>query len=1107
MKLDFRQRLLTTTLLVGASMVASPVLAQTTPPAPAQNPPDNSGTPTAPETTAPLAGQTTPPSTNAQGAPVKAPQEIIITGTRIPQPNLTSASPVTVLSAQEVKLQGTTRTEDLINSLPQAFSAQGSNVSNGATGTATVNLRGLGPARTLVLINGKRLQPGSPVAGGDVPDINFVPSALIKRVDVLTGGASSVYGADAVAGVVNFIMDTNYRGFRIDGQASAFMHDNRAGQAIIGANEEKGFRPPHGMSTNGGSQDIAGVFGAGFDDNRGSIVAYATYRNQGSVLEATRDYSFCNVSANPAYISAGQSWYCGGSSTNALGRFRAVDPVVGTKTSGRVSSTLGPNLANGSGSLVPGFDLFNFAPYNYFQRPDERYTFGTFAEYEISPGAKPYMEAMFMHDHTDAQIAPSGDFGNTTLINCDNPLLNRTAGSAARPAQFDSDGNLLRPAAPNRSVFDAICGTPGNRVGESVLTDNNGVVTGISGTPTNFTDPVTGATFQRAKLQINRRNVEGGGRDDDLEHTDYRIVLGMRGDLLKGLSYDAYYQYGTSRRSETYFNDFSVVRLNRALDVVANPAGPNGVAGVPVGTPVCRSALGGASAIDPNCVPYDVFSQGAVSQAALGYLQTPGFQRGNVSETVADANVTLDGAEYGLQTPWADRGIGINVGAEYRKESLQFNTDVEFSTGDLAGQGGPTLPTSGIFDVKELFTEVQVPIVSHSFIEEFTITGGYRYSKYNIRGGSSPSTDTYKISAELAPIRDVRLRASYNRAVRAPNIIELFFPTGLGLSVGADFCAGSTPTFTQAQCANTGVTAAQYGNVSTNPANQYNSVFSGNANLTPEKADTYTAGIVVQPRWVPGLAFTVDYFNIKVKNLISPLSFNGVLATCALTANPTFCGFIHRDAGGSLTDLPSGFITLQTQNVGGLQTKGFDFNGSYAHKFSGLGTLNISFVGTWLRHLIFDTGINPGSGLDGVYDCAGFYGATCSFGSVFTAPNPKWRHKLRVGFTLPNGLGISGQWRYFGSVKNDTLSGDPDLNFLQGPHSFPNDAKIPSQSFFDLALTARITDRYNFRLGANNIFDKSPPIVGADVSANGNTFPQMYDSLGRFIFAGFTVDF
>ena len=219
MKLDFRQRLLTTTLLVGASMVASPALAQSTPPA-TPSPPDNAATPSTPDTTGPQEGQSTVPSTNAQGGTVQTSQDIVITGTRIPQPNLTSASPVTVLSAQEVKLQGTTRTEDLINSLPQAFAAQGSNVSNGATGTATVNLRGLGPNRTLVLINGRRLQPGDPTAGGNVADINFIPSSMIKRVDVLTGGASSVYGADAVAGVVNFIMDTNYRGLRIDAQAS-----------------------------------------------------------------------------------------------------------------------------------------------------------------------------------------------------------------------------------------------------------------------------------------------------------------------------------------------------------------------------------------------------------------------------------------------------------------------------------------------------------------------------------------------------------------------------------------------------------------------------------------------------------------------------------------------------------------------------------------------------------------------------------------------------------------------------------------------------------------------------------------------------------------------
>ena len=620
-------RLLATTLLAGVGFAASPALAQMDAPA-IPSTPDSAAAPNA----AVSQPAQTVPSTNAQGTVEKS-QDIVITGTRIPQPNLTSASPVTVLSAQEVKLQGTTRTEDLINSLPQAFSAQGSNVSNGATGTATVNLRGLGPVRTLVLVNGRRLQPGDPTANGNVPDINFIPSSIIKRVDVLTGGASSVYGADAVAGVINFIMDTNYRGLRIDAQASTFMHYNDTNQAILKANEASGFRPPHGMSTNGGSQDISAAFGAGFDDNRGSIMAYATYRNQGSVLESTRDYSFCNLAS-----TADQSWTCGGSSTSAEGRVRVFNPVTGVRLfNGHVSGN----------QLVGGAPNFNFAPYNYFQRPDERYTFGTFADYEIAPGAKPYLEAMFMHDHSVAQIAPSGDFSNTTYVNCDNPLL-------------------------SAQELATIC-IPGATFSNPALVN-----------------PATGLPSQLASVLISRRNIEGGGRDDDLEHSDYRIVGGIKGDLLRGLSYDAYYQFGTSRLSETYYNDFSIVRMQRAIDVLPSPA-TGGVAGVPIGTPVCRSVLNGT---DPNCVPWNVFQTGGVTNAALNYLQTPGFQRGNVNETVADANVTLEGGEYGLQTPWADRGIGINVGAEYRKELLNFNTDIEFQTGDLAARAvRPCRPT------------------------------------------------------------------------------------------------------------------------------------------------------------------------------------------------------------------------------------------------------------------------------------------------------------------------------------------------------------------------------------------------------------------------------
>ncbi|MFL6795361.1 MAG: TonB-dependent receptor domain-containing protein [Sphingomicrobium sp.] len=1056
MKLNFRQRLLATTLLVGAGTVASPAFAQnpaTPPECPPGTPagtagcsPPDTATGSQPETTTPVEGQTAVPSTSATGETVRAPQDIVITGTRIPQPNLTSASPVTVISSQEVKLQGTTRTEDLINSLPQSFASQGSNVSNGATGTATVNLRGLGPTRTMVLVNGRRLMPGDPAF--PVADINFIPAAMIKRVDVLTGGASSVYGADAVAGVVNFIMDTNFRGLRVDAQASTYMHDNRAGAKILGPNADLGYRPPHGLSTNGGAQDIAAAFGAGFDDNRGSIMAYATYRKQDAVLEASRDYAFCALGANSAEDAAEAGpFYCGGSGTSAQGRIRVFDPVDGTKLfDGHVEGN----------QLLPGVPLFNFAPYNFFQRPDERYTFGAFADYEISPGAKPYLEAMFMNDRSDAVIAPSGNFGNTTYVNCDNPLL-----SAQQLALICQPGHTFtNPALVN---------------------------------------PATGLPSELASVLINRRNVEGGGRDADLEHTAWRVVAGIRGELLKGVSYDAYYQFGTTRFAQTFLNDFSVTRLQRATDVVTDPDS---------GLPVCRSVLTGQ---DPLCVPYNVFQTGAVTQAALDYLQTPGFQRGDAKETIADANLTIDGGEYGIQTPWSDRGFGLNVGGEYRKESLDFQVDQEFASGDLAGQGGPTLPVSGGFDVREAFAELQLPIVNHSFIEELTVGAGYRYSDYKVNDHHF-STDTYKLSLELAPVRDIRARASYNRAVRAPNIVELFGPASLGLAGGTDFCAGATPIFTPAQCALTGVSAAQYGNVDTNPANQYNARFSGNVNLLPEKADTYTVGLVVQPRWVPGLAFTVDYFDIKVKNLISGLPFNGVLASCALSGDPAFCDLIQRDITGSLTNLPTGFIALQTRNVGGLRTKGIDLNASYSRRIGGMGTLNVSFVGTWLKKLEFDTGISPGVlGMDGVYDCVGFFGATCTSGAPFTSPNMKWRHKLRAGFTLPMGLGISGQWRHFSSVRNDSLSEDADLNFAQGPHSAPGNAKLNAQNYFDLSLTARLADRYNFRMGANNIFDKSPPVAAGDVvgppSGNGNTFPQMYDALGRFVFAGVTVDF
>jgi outer membrane receptor protein involved in Fe transport len=782
------------------------------------------------------------------------------------------------------------------------------------------------------------------------------------------------------------------------------------------------------------------VIGAGFDDGRGHVTAYATYRKQNPVLQRDRDYSFCAAASLTAAqaTTLGRELNCGGSATSANGSFFT---NVGT-------FQVGPNR-----TFIPGTTTFNFAPYNYYQRPDERYTFGLFANYEISGALQPYLEAMFMDDRSDAQIAPSGNFFNTTSINCDNPLL-----SAQQRAIVCSPANLVGFAADNPA-------TPANEASP----------------PTVFIDQ-NGNPYFRGILYAARRNVEGGGRDDDLQHTDYRIVAGMRGDLNSVWSYDMSYQYGRVVFAQTYRNDFSIQRIARALDVVD---GPN-----PGVDPVCRSTLNG---VDAACVPWDIFALGGVSQASLDYLQTPLFSRGITQETVANFSITGLLGEYGFQSPWAADGIAINAGAEYRKEKLDFFTDSGFTSGDGAGQGGATIGVQGEFDVKELFAEVQIPLISdRPFFEQLEFRAGYRYSKYDV-GNNSFSTDTYKFEGEWAPVRDIRFRASYNRAVRAPNVVELFSAQSVGLTGNFDPCSGAVPTATAAQCALTGVTAGQYGSIQPNPAQQYNGLLGGNPNLAPEIADSITLGVVLQPRFLPRFALTVDWFDIQIDDAITFLTPDTTIQQCINTGNPDFCSLIHRSPGnGSLWISPNGYTEATNQNIGGLSTRGVDVNASYVQPIGGLGDLNFSFVGTWVDELI--TEAFPGED----FDCAGFHGAQCG------TPTPEWRHKFRVGYTHPSGVGISAQWRYFSAVDDERLSSDPSLAGTVGP----GDDHYGSQSYIDLVLTASIGDHYNFRLGANNILDRIPPISVTNAPfGNGNTYPQVYDALGRYIFAGVTLDF
>ena len=1012
------------------------------------------------------------PSVSSDGDASEDEGAIVVTGSRIPQPNLTSISPVTVMNQQEMKLQGSTRTEDLINTLPQAFGELGGNLANGATGTATANLRGLGSDRTMVLINGRRLVPGDPIV--PTPDLNVIPSFIVERVDVLTGGASSVYGADAVAGVINFVMDTDFEGVRLDGQYSFYQHNNNSTTGITDALNARGFGYPRGHVADGGAVDLNMAVGAGFDDGRGHVVAYAGYRKLEEVTQDRRDYSACasqartpaQAATNPPGGQAGAPlFFCGGSATSANGTVIAFEDFGGATGVTSTFYQIGPNR-----TLIPGFTPYNFAPTNFYQRPDERYTLGFFANYEISESLQPYLEGMFMDDRTVAQIAPSGDFGNTLTINCDNPLL----------------------SAQQRAILCA----PANLITEVLITGYPLVNSQSPGPPKIFTDPTTGQPYTRGFAQILRRNVEGGGRISDLQHTNYRLVAGLRGDLGSSWSYDSYYMFGQTNYAQTYLNDFSVTRLTNSLDVVDDPRTPGVV------DPICRARLAGS---DLACLPYNIFDLSKpITPDVLNYLQTTGLQRGVTQQTIASASVTGDLGQYGLQFPGATSGVGIALGVEYRRETLELQTDASYQllpSSDLAGQGSPTLPTNGSFSVKEVFGELRIPIIEEGFLHNLSIEAGYRYSDYDL-GARGVTTDTYKIGVDFSPVRDIRFRGAYNRAVRAPNIQELFGPQYVGLNGAGDPCSGAAPSASLAACQAMDVTAAQYGKIAGNPAGQYNGLVGGVSTLEPEVADTITLGVVLQPSFLPRFALTVDWFDIKIENAIQAIGQDVILDICSETLDQAFCGLVHRDPTGSLWRTADGYVEDLPRNIGGYSTRGIDVGASYAMELGGMGGLSFSFNGTWLDRLVTNTGVSD------PYDCAGLYGATC------ITPSPKWRHKARVTFNMPSGLGISAQWRHFAEVKYDLSSSQPALNAAYAPFN----ERLKAQDYLDLTLTARVGDSYNFRLGVNNVLDNDPPIFGTNGATttvngcvtpycNGNTFPNVYDAMGRYIFAGVTLDF
>ncbi|HEY4442855.1 MAG TPA: TonB-dependent receptor [Steroidobacteraceae bacterium] len=965
-------------------------------------------------------------------------EEVVVTGSRIKSTNLVSISPVTTVTATDIQSTGLTRVEDILNNLPQVFAGQGANLSNGADGTATVDLHDLGAQRTLVLVNGRRLGPGG-TTGLNASDINQVPAQLIEKVEVLTGGASATYGADAVSGVVNFILNTHFEGVKIDANYGMYQHSNHNGFAA-GVVNAAGDGPLMGSVDSGFNKDLAVLLGSNFADGKGNATGYLTYTNQAAVLQRPFDYSACTMGGkitSPTNTKVS----CGGSHTDAGGTFYGYNADY---TQQLFYNTVDPK--SGQFRAVAPSDVYNYGALNYYTRPNERWTAGTFLNYEVNEHATVYSELMFMKNNSTAQLAPGGDFGTA------NPTIN------CGPSGVGLPGNPLLTA----QELSVIC-SPANIAAQAGAFGANSVKVAY----------------------LLRRNVEGGGRQELFTNESYRTVLGVKGDFAEAWKYDASAQYSNVTTIFNNLNYFSTASMQKALDVVT---GPNG-------QPTCVSVI---NKTDPACVPWNVWVPGGVTQAALNYLNIPNGGTGTVSEYVAHADVSGDLGKYGLQLPTAKSGMQLNVGAEWREDTSSTNPDYATQQGLASGGAGPVLPISGQVHAAEVFTEFNLPIMDGlPGADQLAFEGGYRYSSYNL----GFKTNTFKLGLEWAPVSDIRFRGGFNRAVRVPNISELYTVQTVGPGGTLDPCWGKAPTLTQAECARTGLNPAQYGTLAVNSSFQINTQSGGNPNLTPEKADTTSFGFVFQPTFLRGFSASIDYYDIKITNAI--ISTTGtataIISDCALTNATAACSLIHRSASGSLWLSSSGFVSTPSANVGVISTRDVDLKTHYVMDMNGLGKLAFNLEGSY----VIDNVITPIPGAPS-YNCAGLWGSTCG------NPLPKWRHVFSADWATPwSGLDFNLRWRYFGATKVDVSNGSPDLYYPGA--NYPGFNSISNYSYIDMSAAIAAAKNVTIRLGANNVLDKDPPTVLSGNCAagpcNGNTFAQTYDVLGRYLYVHATVQF
>jgi len=1084
-KITFRETLLASTIIAGISF-ASPAYAQdANDPAGTTPPPGTTSAPAPTDEDTPTDG--VQPAAGQDAAEETSQGDIVVTGTLIKNPNLVSSSPVTVVGQEELQLRQTNVAEEILRDLPGVAPSIGSAVNNGNGGASYADLRGLGNHRNLVLLDGVRIVPSNFI--GRV-DLNNIPLALVERVDTLTGGAATTYGADAVSGVINFITRSDFAGMEIGASSQI----TQRGDGHI-------FR-------------VDATVGANFDDGRGNAVLSLGYQQSDPIYQGARRISVNN------YTSTGG--FSGGSGTTVPARFTR--PGLGQNTIVPDTGLTRP--------YVSSTDAFNFNPFNIFQTPFERFNIFGAGHYELADGIEFYTRGMFSKNQVKTIIAPSGIFGQLALIPVSNPFL--PAGARAQfcaSNDFDFTTAGVQTLTPEQCALAAQATQPGQDV------NGDGV-----------------ADFRAFQTNIGRRLVEAGPRISEFVTTMFDYRAGLRIGITDTIGLDLAGAYGESENRQEQQGYTQISRLRTALyttspttcnlgpsPTVPNPNNPN------------LPPLAGAGAGTSGCVPVNIFgAAGTISPEAVDFITA---LAGTAQKSsLAQARALLSG-DFGASAPWAEDPIGFALGAEYRNYQAEQEADqLSQTAGELGGAGGATLPFEGGYDVKEVYAEVIAPIVQNRpFFETLTLEAGIRYSDYSIDAPGSPgySTTTWKAAATWEPMDGLRFRGNVQRAVRAPNIGELFAPINTGLTtVSVDPCRTTTnPPYPgpvtnanlRALCLAQGAPLSTIGNIINPTAAQANGTFSGSLVLQPEKANSWTLGVVFQPRFIPGLSLTVDYYKIHIKDAITQPSSGDLINGCfggnnaegvtADSVNNPICGLFERNpvTGGLDGDAATtrGLI-FPVSNAGRILTDGVDFGMNYRRDL-GFARLNLSFQGNWTNRSEFEP-IVPGSVLpagvpgaggelppSGTRECIGYYGPNCgSPGSAgpSSAPGsiqPEWSWNARGTLSFGD-IDVSLLWRHISGVEAEPADpADPSAGpipcfqgtLTMGPlageeHNF---CEIPAYDWFDLALRFGVSENFDLTFTVMNLLDKGPPLVGSTIGTtsfnSGNTYPSTYDAIGR----------